>query len=314
MKILVFGAGAIGTIYGYYLSKAGNDVTHYVRESRASQLAGGVAVSILDGRDEKNTVQTEDTYQIRTTVKLDAEEKYDLILVSVKHGSLTEALKALSERRITGDILFFNGLWKDYTSLDGYFARERYLWGYPVAGGNMDYEHARLEGAILDHIMLGETDGKRTPRTEAVEALFAGAGIKTEIPRDILEWVWIHMGINAGVISTALKCGSANAFMGSAKALREGVLTMREGLAVVRARGVDLKPYNDEIRMYYFPAFLSGMLFKAFFRKNVLSRRIMELHKSPDDLYELCNDVYSTAKELGVKTPRLDAKAAFFRR
>ena len=29
MKILMFGAGVIGTIYGYVLAQAGNNVTHF---------------------------------------------------------------------------------------------------------------------------------------------------------------------------------------------------------------------------------------------------------------------------------------------
>lgn len=53
MKIMIFGAGAIGTIYGYVLSKAGNEVVHYVRPNRATQIKDGIQVSILDGRNEK---------------------------------------------------------------------------------------------------------------------------------------------------------------------------------------------------------------------------------------------------------------------
>ena len=34
MKVLMFGTGVIGTIYGYVLAQAGNDVTHYVREGK----------------------------------------------------------------------------------------------------------------------------------------------------------------------------------------------------------------------------------------------------------------------------------------
>jgi 2-dehydropantoate 2-reductase len=313
MKILVFGAGAIGTIYGYFLAKAGNDVTHYVRPNRAEQLKGGLAVRIQDGRDEKHVQEIQDNYVIRTITSLNG-TSYDLILVSIKHGSLDGAAQVLRDSAVTGDILFFNGLWKDYTSIDSYVARERYLWGYPVAGGNIDYESRTLQGAILDHVVLGETDGRSTERLSRIVELFGGAGIKSELPRDVLHWIWIHMAINAGVISTCLKVGSAPAFMGSARALGEGILTMREGLKVVQARGVDLKDYHDEVRMYYLPVLFSGLLFKFYFRQNLLSRKIMELHNNMDDLYELCSDVYHTAKELGIDTPRLDAKARYFRR
>jgi hypothetical protein len=64
--------------------------------------------------------------------------------------------------------------------------------------------------------------------------------------------------------------------------------------------------------MYYYPAFISSILLKYFFKKNVLSRKIMELHNNMDDLYELCNDVYSTGEELKVRMPLFCEKSRYF--
>ncbi len=43
MKILMFGAGVINTLYGYVLAQAGNDVTHYVRPGKKRMLEGDFA-------------------------------------------------------------------------------------------------------------------------------------------------------------------------------------------------------------------------------------------------------------------------------
>lgn len=312
MKILVFGCGAIGTIYGYLLAEAGNEVIHFVRESRAGQLAEGIAISLLDGRDGKNIKEIRDSYKLRTITAFEKQEAYDLILVSVKHGSLDGALEILKNNPVTGDILFFNGLWEDYSHLDGFLDRSRYLWGYPVAGGNIDYNLRKLEGAVLDHIILGEIDGSITDRYNKIEKIFSGAGIKAEAPRNVLHWIWVHMAINAGIISTAMKYGSAAAFMDSAKALREGINTVRETLRIAEARGVSLEDYRDEVRLFHMPPVIAGTLFKFFFRTNVLSRRIMELHNNPEDLYELCSDVYNTGMQLKISTPLFEEKKEYF--
>jgi pyruvate/2-oxoglutarate dehydrogenase complex dihydrolipoamide dehydrogenase (E3) component len=50
MNILVFGAGVIGTIYGYALSQAGNRVTHFVRPGKKTQFEDGIDIHLLDGR------------------------------------------------------------------------------------------------------------------------------------------------------------------------------------------------------------------------------------------------------------------------
>jgi 2-dehydropantoate 2-reductase len=312
MKILIFGAGAIGSIYGYFLCKSGNEVVHFVREERVNQLTDGIKVDILDGRDEKRVLRIEDEYKIKFTSELNSNKDYDLILVSIKHGSLESVLKLLKESSLTASIVFLNGLWQDYSSIDPYLERGRYLWGYPVAGGNIDYETRKLEGAILNNILIGEIDGKMTERLKKIMKMFADAHIKVETPPNILHWIWIHMAINAAVISTCLKWGSAAAFMNSSKALKEGILTMRELLKVVKARGVSMEDFKKEIKPYYFPTFISSILFKRFFKKNIIPRKIMELHNNMQDLYEICNDVYKTAQELGIKIPLFSEKSNFF--
>lgn len=120
------------------------------------------------------------------------------------------------------------------------------------------------------------------------------------------------MAINAGIISTCLKYGSASAFMDNARALREGILTMRETLQVAAAKGAILSDYRNEIRTCYLPALFSSIVFKQFFSKNLLPRKIMELHNNLDDLYELCTDVYQSARKLGVRTPLFEQKAKYF--
>ena len=108
MRILVFGAGAIGSIYGYFLSQSNNEVLHYVRDGRARQLSKGLRLSILDGRSPKDVKEIESTYPIHTITGFDAHNQFDLILVSIKHGSLDEVLRLLNANQVKGDIVFFN--------------------------------------------------------------------------------------------------------------------------------------------------------------------------------------------------------------
>ncbi len=42
MRVLVIGAGIIGSIYGWALSESGHDVKHLVRSGRAATLLEGL--------------------------------------------------------------------------------------------------------------------------------------------------------------------------------------------------------------------------------------------------------------------------------
>jgi ketopantoate reductase len=44
MRILMFGAGVIGTVYGYVLAQSGVDVTHYVRPGKQQSLENGICI------------------------------------------------------------------------------------------------------------------------------------------------------------------------------------------------------------------------------------------------------------------------------
>lgn len=50
MKTLIVGAGVIGVIYGWALTEAGVDVTHYVRKGKKNKLKDGVTLDLLDER------------------------------------------------------------------------------------------------------------------------------------------------------------------------------------------------------------------------------------------------------------------------
>ncbi len=52
MKVLVVGAGVIGSIYGWALSEAGHSVTHLVRPGRSKLFTNGISIDMM-GRVER---------------------------------------------------------------------------------------------------------------------------------------------------------------------------------------------------------------------------------------------------------------------
>jgi 2-dehydropantoate 2-reductase len=50
MKTLIVGTGIIGVIYGWALSQADMDVTHFVRKGKKDRFKDGVKLDVLDER------------------------------------------------------------------------------------------------------------------------------------------------------------------------------------------------------------------------------------------------------------------------
>ena len=158
--------------------------------------------------------------------------------------------------------------------------------------------------------MLERQDRARFPGYERVEALFGSCGVGFERPHDMLEWIWLHMAINAGVGAVAAMYGdvedttrAAEQLMGSTRMLARVVKAIRETSRIVASRGVDLRCYRSEMLAYRLPTAASAPLMKRMFARNLLTRRIMTLHGNTADLLFVCRTVYEQGRANGISAP-----------
>lgn len=308
MKILVIGLGTIGSIYGYVFQKAGHEVEHYLRKDSPKAAVKQLQVDLLDGRADKDGIQSCDVYQVKHC----SSKTYDFIFVSVPSGGLTSVIDSLAADGISGTLILACGIWEDRAYVDKLVKEYSYILGYPVAGGNI--RDNRLTCCLFDHFMLERKEKAAISNYEKLARLFADCQIQLEQPYDMLEWIWLHMGINAGVISVMGKSGdvkdtaaAAKQLMDSRQYLKEAVNTIRETSQIVASRGVNLKHYKNEILAYKLPTVISAPLMKRMFAKKVLTRKIMTLHGNTQDLMFVCKCLYDSGKKNQIAAPNFYA-------
>ncbi len=135
MKILVYGAGVIGTTYGWQLSEAGHEVTLLVRAGKKADYQKGIQIHCRDER-VKNTRQVDTLFCPSVVDVLRPQDAYDLILVAVKSNQVEAVLPDLAQNGGKADILFFQNNWWGDEKIRGYFAAERYFFGFSrLVGG-----------------------------------------------------------------------------------------------------------------------------------------------------------------------------------
>ncbi|PEJ11471.1 ketopantoate reductase family protein [Bacillus wiedmannii] len=305
MKILIFGAGVIGSVYGYVLTKAGFDVTHYVRPKNVEKLEQGILLNLFDGRDKKRVENTSEIYKLKIVDELPSFDQFDLVLVSVRHYQLESVLPLISKKMGKADILFFNHLWDDFEKIDSYIPREKYLWGFPSAGGGFyNTDSVILNGVIMDKVFLGEVGGQKTPRIEKITKMFNKARIQTDIQNNMLHWLWKQFALNAGISSMTVKSGSAVNFMDNIQNLQQGVLNIREALEVCKARGVNIKEFTDA-KIFFLPSWLAAMGFWVEMKKNRPQRKIFELYNGTEEMKRVYYDILNTGIKLDISIPNL---------
>lgn len=317
MKILVLGAGVIGSTYAWQLSNAGHDVSLFVRTSSKEQIErDGIHIRYKDER-LKISGPMEATYYPVVVDQFQAQDHYDLIIVSVRAHQLDEILPMLAASAGSAEILFFGNNWWGEERIRKFLPSEKYLFGFSRLVGGWRTEN-QIECVFFNNpelvTMLGEKDGKTTPRLQNLHDIFEKANLRPVISQDILGWLSIHYVEFLGVIGGIQKAGSFDAFVESSRLIRESILATREALDVCKARGINFKkaaPSNIRI-IDLVPVFLLAPMVKIQYRAPSIKQFFEEnIEHGQEEICRQFCDVTSEAQRLGVNIPHLAEYRSF---
>jgi 2-dehydropantoate 2-reductase len=258
MKILVYGAGAIGGYLGAILSAAGEDVTLVARGATYDAMTSrGV---ILEGPKSGRP----DPIKVRAVRPGEEKPPYDLIYVTLKSHQLAEA--APHVRALGGkDAIFvfpqngipwwqFDGIESKYQgaklkTLDPNGVLSRTFAAHNIIGGvafkptdSPGPAHIRLADSPTDSLTLGEIDNRMSDRLQAHAKISSNAGWTGTPVADIRKVKWTKLLSNAvwntlGVVAQATPKDAASFPPTAALA----VAMMREVIALAQACGTTLE-------------------------------------------------------------------------
>lgn len=311
VKILMFGRGAIATVHGWALERAGHDVECYVRPGRASAYGEAVELDLLDARRWVWGQRVVQAWPVRYREHLPPDHDFDLIVLSVPHHRLPEAAAFLAPRVGNATVLVFGNIWAEPLTAIGALPADQVAWGFPLAGGGFG-EDGVLRGMLLPAVVFGTLDRPPTEREKATRRVFREAGFRLREKRDFRTWLWLHFAMNAGLHAQGLRRGTLSALVGATADLREALLTARELLPVLEARGADLR--RRDTLGYRAPTWLTAPAFAWLTAHVPLVRRSFEGHADPaaEEPREVCRDTLAEARRLGIAVPRLEAAESSF--
>jgi 2-dehydropantoate 2-reductase len=186
MKILVFGAGVLGSLYAARLHQAGHAVTLLARGARLAALsANGVQLEhALTGVRETIPVPVTDV----------ADGDYDAVLVFVRADQLGEAAQTLGQRPVSRSIVFMVNNPGGHEMVGRAVGPERVILGFPGAGGyrHADVVHFVVLPRLIQPTTLGEPDGTDTARLREIRAALRSAGFPVATDRRMDAWYRYH--------------------------------------------------------------------------------------------------------------------------
>jgi 2-dehydropantoate 2-reductase len=300
VRILVLGAGVIGSVYAAKLSQAGHEVVMLARGARLSDLR--VAGLVLqDAESGDRSVQA-----VRCVGEVSGVDRFDLVVVPVRAEQLLSTLPLLTAMDDGSDVLIF-GNPADHRAEVVAALGGRALFGFPAVGGIRD-------GPVVRHVlinrqktMLGEPDGTTTPRVRRVRGVLGGAGFPTTISADIGGWLLGHAAFVVPIAFALYRTGvDATRLAADRTTMRLMVLATREAFTALRQDGNHQVPTN--LRALYC---LPTVVVVAYWRR-VLGGPRGELwfsghcRAAPEEIRAMADELQGALRRSDRPTPHLD--------
>lgn len=225
MKILVYGAGVLGSLFSARLHEAGHNVSLLARGERLTSLRQH-GVLLAEGNSP-------DIRSVPVPVVEHPDGGYDLFLVLVRTHQMDAVLESLSG--LQGDVLFMLNWAAGPEPLSMSIGRERVLLGFPAAAGTMDGEVVRYRADnFLTRLMqtpIGEPDGRITPRVEEIVRVLRSAGIRAKAEPHTDAWLKTHAVIEVPLLQAVFAADGPDALADNPGAVRRMIHHMRQNLA-----------------------------------------------------------------------------------
>lgn len=239
MKILVYGAGVLGSLYAARLQDSGQHVTLLARGERLVQLQQH-GIVLCDNETGQQT-----TTQVSLTEQLRPNDYYDLVLVLVRKNQLHTVLPHLAANHTSPAFLFMVNSASGPDELIQVVGRERVILGFAGAGGTR-------EGHIVSTVVLsaksqpttiGEIDGQITPRLQAIAEVLRQAGFPVAFEANMDAWLKTHVALVTPIALAIYLAGGSNYRLARTP---DGLILLyraiHEGFQVLQALNIPITP------------------------------------------------------------------------
>lgn len=241
MRVVVLGAGGLGSVLGGYLAESGVEVTLIARPAHAEAInRDGLHIEGIRG--EHHVTQNLSA----VSDPKDAKGEFDYLILATKAKDTATALAGADclKDRIATLCSVQNTIVKEAELAEWVGDAGRVLGCSTIEGGALE-----APGRVKNHVTVpttlwfGEMDGTVSPRAQAITDAFNAAGLGAKAVPYIKHVLWEKLAqiCNASAWSVSALAGNPKLMLAEGMSVREGaeyyVALSREVLAVIGAMG-----------------------------------------------------------------------------
>jgi ketopantoate reductase len=304
MRILVFGAGPLGSLLAARLRQGGQQVTLLARGQRLADLhRHSIRLKSWEGGSEE-------AIQVDLIEILRPDDCYDLVIVVMRKNSALKALPALAANTSPLFLFLMNNA-AGPAELEDAIGADRVLTGFMGAAGYREADTIVYINAEPDRpgvIYLGESGDGITPRLLALaEELGKGKHIQVKTVEKMDAWLKYHAAILFPAFAPALfLCGNDHLrFARTRDALILGWRGTREALRVLKRLGIPPQPPIVNA-FYYLPEPLAVWLLARLLRNPRMEVAVVRhAEVIRDEIQQLNQEFLRLVERSGCFTPTI---------
>lgn len=304
LKVLVYGAGVLGSLFAARLQSSGHDISVLARGQRLADIREH-GIVLEDAITGQRTVTP-----VSTVEGLAPDDAYELVLVLMRKNQVGAILPTLAANRHTPNVLFMTNNAAGPGELVAALGGERVLLGFPGAGGVREGHVVRYLAGVGPKkatVTLGELDGRTTPRLQRIAAALEGADFAVDISPNIDAWLKSHVALVSPIANALYLAGGDNYRLART---RDGLVLLvravREGLLVLRALGLPVVSTRLKLLSWLPEPVLVALTGRALDSKLAEIALSGHANAARDELQYLADEFRTLARSTSVPTPAMD--------
>ena len=294
MRILIYGAGVIGSLYAVLFAEAGYDTSIYARGKRLEFL-------------KKNGLLYKKNQNIRraeTTIlgELSDNDAYDFILLTVRENQLYKALAELKNNKSNTIVTMVNSL-DSYKKWEDIVGKGRILPAFPGAGGSINDDgilDAALTPKVIQPTTFAEISGNKSERTKQFSEILRYAHIPYQEAKDMHMWQLCHLAMVVPIADAYYEADCPERAGRDWKTMKKTARRLKRNFTFLQKQSGRLSPSKMNI-FRFLPLPLLTIILAITFESS-FGDKFMYQHavKAPDEMRELHKQFYDYVKKLKI--------------
>ena len=294
-RILIFGAGVIGSAFAIKFIEAGIDVTMFARSNRFKTLKeNGLQYN------EKGEVKS---IKVNVIDTVENDDVYDFIFVTVRYDQSESALLALKDNQSKNIVTMTNNSIGFSSWLD--IVGDRLLPAFPGAGGRIKdgILYAQFPPKVLVATMFGEISGLATERVDDLAQLFKTAKLPYTINRDMKAYLITHAASSIAMISALYFENKIidEKTARTRKTAHKIPITLKAYLRAIQKAGVAINPSSFKIVLKC-PNLIMDFFFMIWLKTKMVKDMMLPDYacNAKNEIVQLNNDLLKLLSQNGI--------------